>query len=103
MTRLIAAIHSSAAAHPVCAMALASAPVFGADVDAVQVVDDGGDETAHATATAAGVPFRTVHGDPQEQLAAILDEADVVGLVLGTRDRVGGSRQVGHLPYELAA
>lgn len=103
MTRLIAAIHSSAAAHPVCAMALATAPVFGATVDAVQVVDDGGHETAQATASAAGVALRTVSGDPREQLAAILGEADVVGVVLGTRDRVGGSRQVGHLPYELAA
>lgn len=102
MTRLLAAIHSSAAARPVCSMALVAAPVFGATVDCVNVSEDGDDQTAAATAAAVGVPFRVVRGDPRRRLTEMLADADVVGAVVGTRDRVGGSRRVGHLPYALA-
>ena len=103
MTRLLAAIHSSPAAGPVCSMAMAAAPVLGATVDAVHVVEDGGDETAPATAAAVGVAFRAVEGDPVGRFAEMLADADVVGIVVGTRDSAVGSRRVGHLPFALAA
>lgn len=102
MTRLLAAIHSSPTAGPVCSMAVIAAPVFAATVDCVHVIEEQGDETARATATALGLPFRTLDGDPVEQLAEQVAAADVVGIVVGTRDRLAGSHRIGHLPYAVA-
>lgn len=103
MSRLLAAIRSSPAARPVCSMAVAAAPVLGATVDCVHIVEDGGDQTAQSTAATVGVPFRTVDGDPVDRLTAMLAEPDVLGVVVGTRDSAVGSRRVGHLPYALAS
>lgn len=102
MTRLIAAIDSSAAAGPVCAMACAAAPVFGATVDCVHVSEDGAEQTVRATAAAAGLRLRTVKGDPLERLVEMVGADDVVALTVGARDRPAGSRRVGHLAFALA-
>jgi nucleotide-binding universal stress UspA family protein len=100
MTRVIAAIDSSPAARPVLAMAQAVAPFFGADVEAVHVLD-GGVQTAESEADHAGVRLRWLEGDPLEQIAAATAEHDVVALVIGAHGHPVG-RHTGHLALAAA-
>ena len=101
MKKVIAAIDNSAAARPVLAMAQAVASALGGTLDVVHVIEDG-DETARASAEAAGAALRTLSGDPVEQLARAVAEEDVVALVLGARGGLGGPRPAGHLALTLA-
>jgi nucleotide-binding universal stress UspA family protein len=101
MRRVIAAIDNSAAARPVLIMAQAVASALAAVLDVVHVMEDG-DETARASAQARGVTLRTMSGDPVGQLARVVAEEDVVGLVLGARGGLGGPRPAGHLALTLA-
>ena len=101
MTRIIAAIDNSAAARPVVLMARAVASTLAGGLDVIHVVEDG-DETARASADAAGVALRILSGDPIAELAQAVAEEDVVALVLGTRHGLGGPRPAGHLALLLA-
>jgi len=101
MKRVVAAIDNSAAARPVLAMAQAVASALEGVIEAVHVVEDG-EETACASATAAGVPLRTVSGDPTEQLVLATADEDVVGIVLGARGSLGGPFPAGHLVLTIA-
>jgi nucleotide-binding universal stress UspA family protein len=100
MSRIIAAVDNSAAAHPVVAAALRLAPVFGADVECVHVAAVEG-RTAAAAAAGSGVPFRTIPGDPLGRLLALAAEDDVVGFAIGQRSRVAAAA-TGHLALGLA-
>jgi len=102
MNRIIAAIDNSAAARPVLMMAQAIASALAGTPDVVHVIEDG-DETARASAEAAGAALRTLSGDPVEQLSLALAEEDVVALVLGARGSLGGPRPAGHLALALAS
>ena len=101
MSLVIAAIDDSPAARPVLMAALAVAPALGASLEAVHVIEDG-DTTARAAAEAAGVPFRSLEGDPLEQLIAMSQEPEVAAVVIGARGRPGGHRPAGHLALQLA-
>jgi nucleotide-binding universal stress UspA family protein len=101
MTTVIAAVDNSAASRPVVATALAIAPVLGATVEAVHVVEEG-DATARAAAEAGGVPLILVKGDVVEELVALSREAEVAAVVVGARGRPGGRRPAGHVALELA-
>lgn len=101
MTRILAAIDSSAASWPVLATATALAPILGATVEAVHVAEDDG-ATAAAVAEQFGVPYRVVPGDPLDAIAALATADDVVGIVVGSRGRPGGRRPAGHLALALA-
>jgi len=101
MKTVIAAIDNSAASRPVLAMARAVASALGSTLDVVHVTEDG-NETAHASAQAAGAALRTVAGDPIEQLVLAVADKDVVALVLGARGGLGGPRPAGHLALALA-
>src|ERR1019366_7686934 len=101
MKKVIAAIDNSATARPVLAMAQAVASALAGALDALHVTEDG-DETARASAEAAGAALRTLSGDPVEQLALAVTEEDVVALVLGARAGPGGPRPAGHLVLALA-
>ncbi|HVA03550.1 MAG TPA: universal stress protein [Acidimicrobiales bacterium] len=101
MRRVIAAIDNSAASRPVLAMAQAVASALGGTLDVVHVTEDG-DETAGASAQAAGATLRTLSGDPIEQLALEVAGEDVVALVLGARGGLRGPRPAGHLALTLA-
>ncbi|MGO8872939.1 MAG: universal stress protein [Acidimicrobiales bacterium] len=101
MKKVIAAIDNSAAARPVLTMGKAMAMALGSVLDVVHVIEDG-DETAGASAEAAGVTLRTLSGDPIEQLALAVAEEDVVGLVLGARGSPGGPLPAGHLALTIA-
>ncbi len=101
MKRIIAAIDNSAAARPVLVMAQATAMALAGTLDAVHVGEDG-DETARASAEAAGAALRVLSGDPVEQLTLAVAEDEVVALVLGARGSPGGPRPAGHLALALA-
>jgi nucleotide-binding universal stress UspA family protein len=101
MKRVVAAIDNSAAARPVLIMARAVASALDSVVDAVHVIEDG-DETANASAEAAGLHLRALSGDPIETLTLVMAEEDVVALVLGTRGGPRGPRPAGHLALTLA-
>jgi nucleotide-binding universal stress UspA family protein len=101
MKRVVAAIDNSAAARPVLTMAQAVASALGGGMEALHVVEDG-DETASATAIAAGVPLHLVSGDPIEQLVLATADEDVVGIVLGARGTLGGPLPAGHLVLAIA-
>ena len=100
MKRIIAAIDNSAAARPVLAMAEAVAKALAGTLDAVHVIEDG-DETARASAGAAGAVLRTLSGDPVEQLTRAVSDEGVAALVLGARGSPG-PWPTGHLAMALA-
>jgi nucleotide-binding universal stress UspA family protein len=100
MSLVIAAIDNSAASRPVLAVALAIARALGAEAEAVHVTE-GGEATARASAEAAGVRFRSVAGDPLEELAAMSRKEEVVGVVVGARGRPNSP--AGHLALQLAS
>lgn len=100
MSRIIAALDDSAAAHSVVAAALLLGPVFVADVEGVHVADVEG-RTAASAAAALRVPFRTVPGDPLAQLVALAAADDVVGFAIGQRSRMAAAA-TGHLALGLA-
>jgi len=96
MKRVLAAVDNSAVTRPVLSMARAVASVLGAEVDAVHIAADG-HETATSSAESAGLDLRILTGDPGDRLWHEGAEPDVVALVLGMRDHLGGPRPVGHL------
>jgi len=101
MKRIIAAIDNSGAARPVLMMAQAVSRALAGTRDAFHVIEDG-DETARASAEAAGAALHTLSGDPVEQLTLAMSDEGVVALVLGARGSPGGPRPAGHLALALA-
>lgn len=99
MTRVLAAVDDSLAARSVLAGAHALASVFGANVDALHISDNGG-ETARASAAWAGVPFRHSTGDPLSRVADEASALDVVAIVVGARSK-RHARSTGHFALEL--
>ncbi len=100
MSTVVAALEDSFTAAPVIAAASALAPLLGSTVEAVHV---GGIEgsTARASAVQAGVPFRTIPGEPIPQLLALAQQ-DVTAVVCGSRDRLTGEAPLGHVVLALA-
>jgi nucleotide-binding universal stress UspA family protein len=101
MSRVVAAIDSSAAAQPVLATAAAMAALLGAELEALHVREDG-DLAPRAQAGAAGVPLRTVRGPTVPSLVEAAKPADVVTMVLGARGTPAGRRPAGHTALEVA-
>jgi nucleotide-binding universal stress UspA family protein len=101
MTVVLAAIDNSAASRPVVAMASALAPVLGATVEAVHILEDGA-QTARGSADAFDVPLRLVEGDPRKELTSLIAGDDVVAAAIGCRGLPGSHRTPGHLALTLA-
>ena len=101
MSTILAAVDDSAAAAPVLGTALALAPVFGAEVEAVEVAERLG-RTAQAAARALHAPLRCVKGEPLEQLVRLAEREDTVAVVVGARGSPSGRRPAGHLTLALA-
>jgi hypothetical protein len=97
---VLAAVDDSAAAGPVVAAAAAIAPLLGSSVEAVHVGEPGG-STARACSEQAGVPFRTVPGEPMTRLLELASDG-VTAVVVGSRGRPTGETAVGHLTLALA-
>ena len=100
MSRIVAAVDSSAAAGPVLGYAVALAEALAADVEAVHV-GDGDVHTSAAMAASHNVPYVTLDGEPSAEIAAWAAAADVVGVVVGARRRVNGG-PLGHLARAIA-
>ena len=100
MNKVLACIDNSETARDVLATAQKLAPTLDANVEAVHVAEDG-DRSARASAETAHIPFRRLRGDPFEQLAAAINQPDVVGAVLGARSHSAGAH-AGHLAPQLA-
>lgn len=100
MSIVLAAVDDSVAAGPVITAALALAPLFGSDVEAVHVGASAG-VTARSCAKRLGTPFRTIPGEPLDRLVELAAE-DVTAVVVGSRDRPMRKARVGHLALQLA-
>ncbi len=101
MTRVLAAIDSSAAARPVLSAAAAMADLFGSHVDALHVQEPGW-ATAQAAADTAGAHLTLVSGRALEQIVQEAGRSDVVAVVLGARATPGGARPAGHIATQVA-
>ena len=100
MSKILAALDSSAAARPVLAMAVALGEALDAAVEAVHVGADG-DQTPVSVAGSLGVPYVALQGEPAAMISARAAQADVVAVVVGARRRVSGDH-LGHLARGLA-
>jgi nucleotide-binding universal stress UspA family protein len=89
MTRVIAAITNDVAAPGVLATAHDIAELYKGSVEAVHAGEE--DATVTEAARAAGVPLRAIPGTPTEAIARAARADDVVAVVLGAPDVVGGS------------
>jgi nucleotide-binding universal stress UspA family protein len=96
MTKVIAAIDSSAAAHRVLDRALALGRLLGLEVDALHILEDG-TTTARACAEALDLVLHEQTGDPAEAVLEAGHEDDVAVLAFGVRDHELGPRPSGHV------
>ena len=101
MSKVIAAVDSSAAMRPVLAMGRAVAVALGASLEVLHVVEDENEELP-AVAQATDAPMRTLSGEPIEVLSSVAAEEDVLAVVLGARDSSSGPHPAGHLAMILA-
>jgi nucleotide-binding universal stress UspA family protein len=101
--KVLAALDQTAAARPVLAASREIARIFGAEVSAVHVREDGG-ERVRALAANDGVPLVELEGPPGAVLAhAVESDDDAVALVVGTRARPHGAREIGSTALEVLA
>jgi nucleotide-binding universal stress UspA family protein len=101
VTRVLAAIDSSAAARPVLSAAAALADLLGSDVDALHVREQAW-ATAKAAADAAGAHLTLVSGRALERIIHEAGQPDVVAVVLGARATPNGARPAGHVARRVA-
>jgi nucleotide-binding universal stress UspA family protein len=96
--KVIAAIDTSAAAHPVITVAGQIAALFNAELE---VVHAGEGDDARAQAEAAGVPLRTLAGPAGSSVVGAAEASDVAALVIGARGTPAGRRPVGRTAGEM--
>lgn len=101
MRTVLACIDASAAAEPVLMAAHATAPLFGADIEAIHVAEDD-DTNATAAARFHHLSLRALRGDVVEQLLAAARRPGVAAVTVGARSQPTGHRSVGHVVWELA-
>jgi nucleotide-binding universal stress UspA family protein len=98
MKKVIAALDNSLAARGVLATAANLSRLFGAEVEALHIVEDG-DRVASEAALSGGAPLRHVRGPTVPALIEASAAEDVVALVVGTRGLPG--RPVGSTAIEV--
>ena len=98
--KVLAALDETAAARPVLAAAHEIARLFAAEVAAVHVLQDGV-QRVRALADGAHVPLTELEGHPGTRLAQALEDDDAVALVVGTRERPHGGREIGSTALEV--
>jgi nucleotide-binding universal stress UspA family protein len=99
--KVLAALDQTAAASSVLTASHEIARVFHADVAAVHVVQDGA-ERVRTLAAQRGVPLGELKGPPGVRLARMLEDDDeAVALVVGTRARAQGEREIGSTALEV--
>jgi nucleotide-binding universal stress UspA family protein len=93
--KVLAALDQTAAASDVLAASHEIARVFGADVAAVHILQDGADRLRTLTGD-EHVPLAELEGPPGTRLAQALEaDDDAVALVVGSRTRPVGEREIG--------
>jgi nucleotide-binding universal stress UspA family protein len=99
--KVLAGLDQTAAARPVLAASHEIARLFGADVSAVHVLQDGAQRVRELAADER-VPLVELEGTPGPRLAqALEDDDDVVALVVGTRAQPHGGREIGSTALEV--
>jgi hypothetical protein len=89
---IIAAVGDDPAAPGVIGAAVAVGRLFAADVELLNVREDGPAAAAEAAVAAAGLTLSTLPGDPYVALTSAAEREDVVALVVAT----GGALDTGH-------
>ena len=100
MRKVIAAIDDTASAARVLATATAVARLFGAEVEAAHVGEDG-HETASRACKAAGIRLSRLEGEVVGSLTEAGSRPDVTALVLGTRDIPSRTTPLGSTALEV--
>jgi nucleotide-binding universal stress UspA family protein len=98
--KVLAAVDQTPAAGPVLQAGREIARVFGADVVAVHVLQDGA-QRVRDLAAENRVPLTELEGPPGARLAQALEADDAVALVVGTRARPHGEREIGSTALEV--
>jgi nucleotide-binding universal stress UspA family protein len=99
--KVLAAIDQTAAARPVLTASYEFARMFSAEVLAVHVAQDGV-ERVREFAAAHGVPLLEREGPAAATLARTVDDDEnAVALVVGTRARAHGEREIGSTALEV--
>ncbi len=99
--KVLAAVDETAAAGPVLAASREIARMFGADVAAVHVLQDGA-QRVRDLAAQHRVPLAELEGAPGARLAQALDDDDdAVALVVGTRAQRQGEHEIGSTALEV--
>ena len=99
--KVLVALDQTVAASSVLAASHEIAHALGADVTAVHVRQDGADDVRTLTAR-DGVMLEELEGPPAAQLAqALEDDDEAVALVVGTRARPQGKREIGSTALEV--
>jgi nucleotide-binding universal stress UspA family protein len=101
LMKVLAALDETAAASSVLAASHEIARVYGADVTAVHV-GQAGAERVRAIAAEDRVTLAELDGSPGARLAQALDgDDDAAALVVGTRVRAQGQREIGSTALEV--
>jgi nucleotide-binding universal stress UspA family protein len=101
LVKVLAALDETAAARPVLAASHEIARMFAAEVSAVHVLQDGVGGVRQLAA-AEGVPLVELEGPPAATLAqTVEDDDEAVALVVGTRGRPRGEREIGSTALEV--
>jgi nucleotide-binding universal stress UspA family protein len=99
--KVLAALDQTVAASSVLAAGHEIARVLGADLTAVHVGEDGA-ELVRDLAARNHVRLAELEGDPAAQLAeALEDDDEALALVVGTRTRPQGEREIGSTALEV--
>jgi nucleotide-binding universal stress UspA family protein len=101
MRRIVAALGDDAAAPGVVAAAAAVGRLFAAEVELVNVREDGPAAAAEAAAAAAGLTLATLPGDPYGALSAAAEREDVVALVLAACGAPDAGHRLSHTTRQL--
>lgn len=103
MTRVIAAVAGGRGEGPVLRAGALFAAVYGADFEAVHVVEEDRPAGLQLDLTAdIPVPVRTVQGDVCDTLVAEIEAADVIAGVIGARTAPSARRPAGHVALDIA-
>lgn len=101
MRVIVAALGDDAAAPGVVAAAAAVGRLFAAEVELVNVREDGPAAAAEAAAAAAGLTLATLPGDPYSALSAAAEREDVVALVLAADGAPKAGHRLSHITRQL--